>query len=287
MYTKFLHILAETFRTVLEQMAITEVLATTIKKDERLSDKLTIAAVVEYEHLDKVIKGHFIFGFNPEIAVPLASSISENMGLEPITQFDESAQDIIGELLNTIVGRTVSEWDRLGMPVRFGPPKIVKDFTMTSYTIGTSECHMIILTLEVSHVVLRVTFTESPQQPTPRHRILIVDDSSLIRKVIKRGLDAAGYITAEANDGLEAVRKHKDFDPELTIMDLVMPELGGLEAIIQIQQGKPEAKFIVLTSASRTDEIVTAKTLGVTNYFLKPLKMPDLVETIRKILGEK
>jgi CheY-like chemotaxis protein len=191
--------------------------------------------------------------------------------------------------MNTIVGRTVSEWDRLGMPVRFGAPKIVKDFTMTSYTIGTSECHMIILT-EVSHVVLRVTFTESPQQPTPRHRILIVDDSSLIRKVIKRGLDAAGYINAEANDGLEAVRKHKDFDPELTIMDLVMPELGGLEAIIQIQQGKPEAKFIVLTfltSASRTDEIVTAKTLGVRNYFLKPLKMPDLVETIRKILGEK
>ena len=285
MYTKYLNILAETCVAVLEEMARTKVLATTIKKDERLLDKLAIAAVMEYEHLDKVLKGNFILGFNPEIVVPLASSISENMGLEPVTQFDESAQDILGEFLNTVVGRTVSEWDRLGLPVRFDPPKMVKDSAMNSYTFGTSGYHMIVLTLAVSHVVLRVNFTEVHQQPTPGHRILIVDDSSLIRKIIKKGLNETGFITEEANNGQEAVRKHKDFDPELTIMDLVMPELGGLEAIMQIQQGKPEAKFIIMTSTARTDEIVTAKTLGVLNYALKPVKMPDLLETIRKILG--
>ena len=105
---------------------------------------------------------------------------------------------------------------------------------------------MIVLTLAASHVVLRVNFTEVQRQPTPGRRILIVDDSSLIRKIIKKGLNEAGFITEEANNGQEAVRKHKDFDPELTIMDLVMPELGGLEAIMQIQPGKGENILLML-----------------------------------------
>lgn len=85
---------------------------------------------------------------------------------------------------------------------------------------------------------------------------------SLIANVLKKeGAIVKEAIVKEANDGEEAVKAHKMFNPDLTLMDINMPKLNGLEAIAQIKNFHPDSKFIILSSSSRKEEIVTAKTL--------------------------
>ena len=92
-------------------------------------------------------------------------------------------------------------------------------------------------------------------------KVLVVDDTKFIRKVVKLTLNKIGIEVEEAENGIMAVEKHGILKPDLMIIDLVMPELGGLDAILQIRQTTPDAKVIILSSASSLDEVVTAKTL--------------------------
>ncbi len=95
----------------------------------------------------------------------------------------------------------------------------------------------------------------------------------MLRTIMKKKL-------TEAGDGEEAVAKHRRIDPQLTIMDLVLPKLEGLDAIVQIQKGSPDAKFIICSSISRRDEKVTAGFLNVLHYIVKPMNLEDVVEKV-------
>ena len=120
----------------------------------------------------------------------------------------------------------------------------------------------------------------------PGKRILVVDDSRMMRNIVTKILKKSGFKVEQAKDGQEAIEKHKTFNPDLTIMDLVMPKMGGLDAIIEIQELDPEAKFVVLTSSSRKDEVVTAKTLNVLSYILKPLRVEDFSARIKEVFDQ-
>jgi two-component system, chemotaxis family, chemotaxis protein CheY len=104
----------------------------------------------------------------------------------------------------------------------------------------------------------------------------------VMRKIISEALKKSGVEVQEAGDGQEAMEKYKIFKPDLTIIDLVMPKMNGLDAIVEIQSSNPEAKFIIVTSISRREEIVTAKSLNVLSYLVKPLKMEDLLVKVKK-----
>ncbi len=287
MYMRYLEILAKCCNQVFQEMAKTEVLSTQIKKDERLLCDFAVAQVVEYQHMENSLEGYFMMGFNNKtMAIMVASAISEHLGLPPITQLDADAQDILGEFLNTFVGQTISEWDKLGLPVRFGTPRMLTEEDVEFYNTAPSQPYLIILTLTVSHVVIRVTFVEKTGEAVHVPRILIVDDSALIRRLLKKAFVDIGFETEEAGDGQEAVQKFKAWKPDLTIMDLNMPRMGGLDAIIEIRETNPGAKFVILTSTARKDELVTAKTLGITHYVVKPVtNMVSFRDTIRKVLG--
>ena len=286
MYTKYLQILARWCADVFQDMANTPVVATKIKKDERLLTDITVAHVVEYESLDDTLKGYVMLGFNNKtMAVLVASAISEHMGFPPVTELDDRAKDILGEFVNTFIGRTISEWDQLGMPVRFGAPIALDDLAVESYKVALSEAYMIILSLTVGHVVLRVTLGKTSKFHGHVPRILLVDDSALIRKLLRKTFENEGFQIEEAKDGAEAVQVHKSFQPDLTIMDMVMPVMGGLDSIVDIRESTPDAKFIILTSTSRKDEIITAKTLGVLKYIIKPITdIPKFINDIREAL---
>ncbi|MBU1741922.1 MAG: response regulator, partial [Proteobacteria bacterium] len=68
--------------------------------------------------------------------------------------------------------------------------------------------------------------------------------------------------------------------------DLVMPEMGGFDAMMEIRGLDPTAKFIVMTSSSRRDEIMAAKTLGVAEYLVKPVEDERLAATVKKVLAQ-
>lgn len=286
MYTKYLQIMAKWCADIFQDMANTTVVSTTIKKDERLLTDIAVAHVVEYEHLDDVFKGHVMLGFNNKtMAVLVASAISEHMGFPPVTQLDDQARDILGEFVNTFFGRTISEWDQLGLPVRFGPPVALDDLAVESFNSTPSEAYMIILSLTVGHIVLRVTINKTSKLCAQAPRILIVDDSALVRKLLRKTFEKEGFLLEEAKDGAEAVQMHKFFQPDLTVMDLVMPVMGGLDSIVEIRESTPDAKFVVLTSTSRKEEIITAKTLGVLKYIIKPVTdIPKFINDIKEAL---
>jgi CheY-like chemotaxis protein len=140
--------------------------------------------------------------------------------------------------------------------------------------------YAVVLRLKVGHFVLAVTFMEQQAKSLGGKRVLVVDDSSLIRNLITKALGELGVEVAVAADGLEAIERHGEFRPDVTLMDVVMPRLGGLDAIARIRERTAEGKFIVLTSTSRRDEVITAKTLGVHGYLLKPVRMPQLLEAV-------
>ncbi len=286
MYAKYLEIMAKCCANIFQDMAKTTVASTNIKKEERLLADMAVAHLVEYEHLDDMFKGYVMLGFNSKtMALLVASAIAENMGFQPVTQLDDQATDIINEFVNTFVGRTISEWDQLGLPVSFGPPVPLSELEVESYKSAPSETYMIILALTVGHIVLRVSINKTAKLHARVPRILIVDDSALIRKLLRKTFENEGYEVEEAKDGADAVQMHKSFRPNLTIMDMVMPVMGGLDSIMEIRESAPDAKFIVLTSTSRKDEIITAKTLGVLKYIIKPVTdIPKFLESIKEAL---
>src|SRR6266849_2767038 len=120
-------------------------------------------------------------------------------------------------------------------------------------------------------------------------RILAVDDHPVVRQGIA-GLVAVHSdmsLVAEASNGREAIQQFRAHQPDVTLMDLQMPELGGVDAIIAIRDEFPQARIIVLTTYTGDVQVVRALKAGARAYLLKNLLYKELVETIRAVHGGK
>jgi len=120
---------------------------------------------------------------------------------------------------------------------------------------------------------------------TPPIRILIVDDHPLIREGVAAlvGGKPDFELVAQASngaDGIEQFRKHK---PDVTLMDLQMPGLPGIDAIIAIREQAPSAAIIVLTTYSGDVPVLRALKAGAQAYLLKNILHKDLLDTIRRV----
>jgi len=119
--------------------------------------------------------------------------------------------------------------------------------------------------------------------------ILCVDDHPLVRKGIAAILanETDMKLVAEAGSGLEAVNAFRQFHPDVTLMDLRMPGMDGIEATKQIRQLDPEAKIIALTSYDGDQEIYRALEAGVRGYILKESVHTEIVRAIRVVQSGK
>ena len=121
-------------------------------------------------------------------------------------------------------------------------------------------------------------------------RILTVDDHALLRKGIAALINAEPDIklVAEAANGQEAIAEFKKHQPDVTLMDLQMPEMSGIECIIAIRSDFPNARIIVLTTYPRDVEVLRALKAGARGYLLKGQVNKDLAEVIRAVhAGQK
>jgi NarL family two-component system response regulator LiaR len=116
-------------------------------------------------------------------------------------------------------------------------------------------------------------------------RVLVADDQTIVRKGICALLatEAAIEVVGEAQDGQEAIEQARRLQPDVILMDLVMPRVDGLEATRRITGHQPEARILVLTSFAGDDQVFPAIRAGALGYLLKDAGPEALVDAIRQV----
>jgi two-component system, NarL family, response regulator len=116
-------------------------------------------------------------------------------------------------------------------------------------------------------------------------RILVVDDHALVRQgiAVLVGTQPDMALVAEASNGREAIQQFRTHRPDVTLMDLQMPEMNGFDAIVAIRGEFPDAKIVVLTTYQGDVQILRTLKAGAQGYLLKNAFHKELVETIRAV----
>ena len=116
--------------------------------------------------------------------------------------------------------------------------------------------------------------------------ILVIDDDPTVREVIRKMVETAGHSVREAEDGLQGLQQYRQNPADVVIADILMPVMGGLEAIKEIRSGDPQAKIIAVTGYDPNEEIgylCLAEECGAARTFRKPVMMPDLLQAISEL----
>ena len=116
-------------------------------------------------------------------------------------------------------------------------------------------------------------------------RILLADDHCIVRQGLRALLERAGFeVVGEAADGLEAVRLAESLSPDVTVLDLIMPLLNGLDAGRQILAGRPDMPILLLTMHTEEAHVAAALRSGIRGYLLKTQAADDLARAIRDVV---
>lgn len=114
-------------------------------------------------------------------------------------------------------------------------------------------------------------------------RILVVDDERPLAQMVTSYLDRAGFDTAQAHTGLQAVELARSFNPHVVILDLGLPELDGLEVCRRIREFS-DCYILMLTARGGEDDRITGLTLGADDYITKPFSIRELVTRVHAVL---
>ena len=120
-------------------------------------------------------------------------------------------------------------------------------------------------------------------------RILIIDDEDAIRATLRSVLELEGHEVVEAGNGREGLDRFRETSPDLVITDMIMPDMEGIETILELQTLNPTLAVIAMSGGGRTanmDFLKLAKKFGASLLLRKPFKMTDLVAAVNQCLGE-
>lgn len=116
--------------------------------------------------------------------------------------------------------------------------------------------------------------------------ILIVDDAAFMRMMIKDVLTKNGFqVIGEAENGAKAIEKYKELQPSLTIMDITMPEVDGIQAVKEIRKIDPNAKILMCSAMGQQAMVIEAIQAGAKDFIVKPFQADRVIEAVKKVIG--
>lgn len=128
---------------------------------------------------------------------------------------------------------------------------------------------------------------EEERDGTYQGRILIVDDDEPFRELIRQMLEPEGYEVVQAEDGKQAMRVQEETPADLVVMDIFMPEMDGIAAIVEFRKKYPDVKIISISGGGKQvagDCLSQTKLLGAVRSFEKPINREELIAEIRELL---
>ena len=116
--------------------------------------------------------------------------------------------------------------------------------------------------------------------------ILICDDAALMRMMIKDILTKNGYnVVGEAENGAVGVEKYKELKPDLTLMDITMPEMDGINALKNIKAADAGANVIMCSAMGQQAMVIEAIQSGAKDFIVKPFQAERVLEAVKKVVG--
>ena len=116
--------------------------------------------------------------------------------------------------------------------------------------------------------------------------VLVCDDAIFMRTMISDILTQAGFeIVGEAESGLQAVQRYRELKPDLVTMDIVMPDMGGIEAVREICKQDPDAKILMCSAMGQQALVVEAIQAGAKDFVVKPFQPSRVLEAVQRVLG--
>jgi two-component system, chemotaxis family, chemotaxis protein CheY len=118
------------------------------------------------------------------------------------------------------------------------------------------------------------------------HTVLVCDDAIFMRTMISDILSQAGYdVVGEAETGAQAIEKYKQLKPDLVTMDIVMPDLGGIEAVREIMKFDAAARILMCSAMGQQALVVEAIQAGARDFVVKPFQPSRVLEAVQRVLG--
>jgi NarL family two-component system response regulator LiaR len=115
-------------------------------------------------------------------------------------------------------------------------------------------------------------------------RVLVVDDHAIVRQGLRTFIDLQSdmEVVGEGTNGIEAVELATQLNPDVILLDLIMPQMDGVEATRKILEGVPQSRVLILTSFAEDDKVFPAIRAGAHGYLLKDIQPNDLVQAVRE-----
>ena len=118
------------------------------------------------------------------------------------------------------------------------------------------------------------------------HTVLVCDDAVFMRTMLSDILQQAGFIVVgEAETGARAVEQYRSLRPDLVTMDIVMPDMGGIDAVRAITAYDPEARIVMCSAMGQQALVVDAIQAGAKDFVVKPFQPSRVLEAVQRVLG--
>lgn len=116
--------------------------------------------------------------------------------------------------------------------------------------------------------------------------IMLVDDAAFMRMMLKDILTKNGYnVIGEAENGVKAIEKYKELSPTLTIMDITMPEMDGIQAVKAIKAADSAALIIMCSAMGQQAMVIESIQAGARDFIVKPFQADRVLEAVKKVIG--